>query len=280
MKNGIILVNKEINKTSRDMVNDLNHIFNMKKIGHTGTLDPIATGVLVMCLGKYTKLIDLLSSIKKEYIATIKLGIQTDTQDITGNITMKQAFNIKEKDIIEVFSQMIGSFKQTIPIYSAKKINGKKLYEYARNNEKVDLPQNEVTIYDIQLIDFKDDLIIFKTLVSKGTYIRSLITEICQMLNTVGTMQSLQRTKQGDFSIDDCFTINDIKNGKYNILKAKDILNYPIYNLNHQEYQKVINGSKMNFISNEQYLILLYNNNEIAIYQKDNNIYRIKVMLV
>ena len=280
MKNGIILVNKEINKTSRDMVNDLNHIFNMKKIGHTGTLDPIATGVLVMCLGKYTKLIDLLSSIKKEYIATIKLGIQTDTQDITGNITMKQAFNIKEKDIIEVFSQMIGSFKQTIPIYSAKKINGKKLYEYARNNEKVDLPQNEVTIYDIQLIDFKDDLIIFKTLVSKGTYIRSLIDEICHKLNTIGTMQSLQRTKQGKFSINDSFTINDIKNGEYNILTVKDILDYPIYNLNKEEYQKVINGSKMNFNHNEQYLILLYDNKEIAIYQKDNNIYRVKVMLV
>ena len=125
---GILLVNKEINKTSRDMVNELNHIFTMKRIGHTGTLDPLATGVLVMCLGSYTKLVEKLSSLEKEYIAEIKLGIKTDTLDITGNVLEQRECNVKKEDVLKVFEDLIGSFEQTIPMYSAKKINGKKWY--------------------------------------------------------------------------------------------------------------------------------------------------------
>ena len=131
---GIILINKEIGKTSRDEINTLCHIFNTKKIGHTGTLDPIATGVLVVCINKYTKLVNILMSLEKEYIAKIKLGIKTDTLDITGNILEQRKCNVTKKDIEKVLKNFIGIYKQTIPLYSAKKINGKKLYEYARNN--------------------------------------------------------------------------------------------------------------------------------------------------
>ena len=139
--NGLLVVNKPKNKTSRDVVNELNHIFSFKKIGHTGTLDPLATGVLVCLFGKYTKLVNLITSYEKEYVATIKLGIKTDTLDITGNIIDKKEVNITKEKIEEVFNNFPKKYYQTVPLYSAIKINGKKLYEYARNNEKVILPK-------------------------------------------------------------------------------------------------------------------------------------------
>ena len=278
---GILLLNKTKDKTSRDMVNELNHIFGMKKIGHTGTLDPIATGVLVMCMGKYTKLVDILSALKKEYIATIKLGIKTDTLDITGTITeTKDDYKITKEEINIVFNNLLGKQKQTIPKYSAKKINGKKLYEYARENIDVVLPENEIEIFSIELLDFKTDYIKFKATVSKGTYIRSLIQKICDNLNIIGTMSSLERIKQGDFSINESYTIKEIKEGKYKILKAKDVLNYPVYDLNENEYNKVKNGNKITIKSDSKYIILTYDNKEIAIYEKEKVFYKVKIMLI
>ncbi len=278
---GVLLVNKTKGKTSRDMVNELNHIFGMKKIGHTGTLDPIATGVLVVCLGKYTKLVDLLSAMKKEYIAEIKLGIKTDTLDITGQILETQEVpKLTEKAIEEVLNSFKGHQKQTVPLYSAKKINGKKLYEYAREHKSVALPENEIKIYDINLISFNDDIIRFKTTVSKGTYIRSLIESICRKLGTVGTMSSLVRTKQGRFTINDSYTITDIQNGNYQILSVKDLFDYPVYNLNDEEYNKVKNGNKISINSQSESVILTKDNQEIAIYVLDNDLYRPKIMLM
>lgn len=277
---GIILINKENGKTSRDEINTLCHIFNTKKIGHTGTLDPIATGVLVVCLNKYTKLVNILMSLEKEYIAKIKLGIKTDTLDITGNILEQRKCNVTKKDIEKVLKNFIGIYKQTIPLYSAKKINGKKLYEYARNNENVKLPTNEVEIYDLKLISFENDEITIKCNVSKGTYIRSLIQSICDSLNVIGTMSSLIRTKQGKFDINDSYTIEEIKNGNFKLLKAKDILDYKIYNLNDLEYNKVKNGNYIFIDSNEENLILTYNDNELAIYKKSKDMYIPSIMLI
>ena len=155
MINGIILLDKPQNKTSRDMVNELNHIFAMKKIGHTGTLDPLATGILIMCLGKYTKLVPLLQSDKKEYIATVKLGIKTDTLDITGNILEEKNCKIIKEDLLNVLNNIKGLIKQEIPMYSAKKINGKKLYEYARENISLKPLYRKRNIYKKY---YKDDL--------------------------------------------------------------------------------------------------------------------------
>lgn len=279
--NGIILLEKEINKTSRDMVNKLNHIFHIKKIGHTGTLDPLATGILVMCIGRYTKLVDHLSSMTKEYIATIKLGIKTDTLDITGNIIEERKCTITKEEIINEFNSLIGKFNQEIPVYSAKKINGKKLYEYARNNEEVILPMNTVEIYELELLNITDDEIKFRTLVSKGTYIRSLIDKICNDLNIIGTMSSLVRTKQGKFNLKDAYSISDIENNNYKLLKAKDLFDYPIYELNEEGYKRAINGNFLNIDLDSNYVIVTYLNNEIAIYKKEiNNKYLLDVMLV
>ena len=275
MPNGILIVNKEPNMTSRDVVNELTKIFHTKKIGHTGTLDPIATGVLVICIGNTTKLCELLTSHYKEYIATIKLGIKTDTLDITGHILEQSSFNLNKKDIIKVLSSFIGPSIQEVPLYSAVKINGKKLYDYARHNEKVELPKRNIDIKNIELINFKDDEITFKTTVSKGTYIRSLIKDICDKLNTIGTMSSLIRTKQGDFSIEQSYTLEDIKNNKYKLLTIEECLtNIETININEELYNQVKNGAIIEKKFKDNIACLKYQNKIIAIYQtyhKDHN---------
>lgn len=144
--NGILLINKEKDYTSRDVVNIVSKCLNTKKVGHTGTLDPIATGVLVICVGKATKLVDYLTSTYKEYEAEIILGISTDTYDITGNILKEENVKIEKKEIEKVLNNMIGTYLQEVPIYSAVKIDGKKLYEYARENKEIELPKREVDI--------------------------------------------------------------------------------------------------------------------------------------
>ena len=201
--NGILIVNKSDGFTSRDVVNKLSKVFNTKKIGHTGTLDPIAKGVLVVVLGKYTKLCEDLTQTYKEYIATFKLGILTDTLDITGNVIDEKSCNVSEEEIRNVISNYKCVYNQEVPIYSSVKINGRKLYEYARNGEEVALPKREVDIKSIEVLEINKDIIKIKCLVSKGTYIRSLIRDIGESLNTHATMTDLIRTKQGIFDIKD-----------------------------------------------------------------------------
>ena len=267
----LLIVNKGKNKTSRDVVNELNHIFNTKKIGHTGTLDPLATGVLVCLIGKYTKLVNLITSYDKEYIAEIKLGIKTDTGDITGNIISTDNSNVSVDMIKEVFANFPKVYNQEVPIYSAVKINGKKLYDYARSNIPVNLPKREVHIYSLELLSYENNIITFKTKVSKGTYIRSLINDLTNYLNTVGTMNNLIRTKQGYFNITDSYTIEDIKNGNYKLLNIKDFLNYPVIELPYTLIKKVSNGStslKLFYINDK--VIFIYYNQDIAIYEVNN----------
>ena len=266
--NGLIVLNKDKGKTSRDIINSLNHIFNIKKIGHTGTLDPLATGVLVCCIGKYTKLVNLLTSETKEYIAEIKLGIKTDTQDITGNVISTNTFNITKSDILKVFDNFPKEYIQTVPLYSSVHVNGKRLYEYARNNTKVTLPKREVSIYNLELISFNKDIITFKTKVSKGTYIRSLIEDICSNLNTCGTMNNLIRTKQGNFSITNSYTLEDIKNGNYKLLNIKEFLDYPVIELPDTLINKVLNGNSItNTFNITNKVIFTYKQKDIAIYE-------------
>lgn len=171
MTNGILIVNKPKNYTSRDVVNKVGKILKTKKIGHTGTLDPIATGVLVLTIGKATKLTDVITANDKEYIAKAKFGIETDTLDNTGNILNDIKINFSKEEIETVLKSFIGSYNQQVPIYSAVKINGKKLYEYARNNETIELPKRKVEIKQIKLLDFEQDngkiYIKFSCLVSK-----------------------------------------------------------------------------------------------------------------
>lgn len=269
--NGIIIINKPQGFTSRDVVNKLNHIFHTKKIGHTGTLDPIATGVLVVAIGSYTKLVDELTALDKEYVAEIKLGIKTDTGDISGNVIEENnSFNINNEDILNVFTNFPKEYEQTVPKYSAVKINGKKLYEYARENIDIDLPKRMVSIYSLELLEFNGNLIKFKACVSKGTYIRSLIEDICEKLNVLGTMYSLVRTKQGEFGIDVSKDLNDIDDST-TLLTTKDVLEVSEYSLDDNLYKLVSNGNKLNLELSDGYYSFTYNDKDIALYNFRNN---------
>ena len=266
--NGLIVVNKEKGKTSRDIVNELNIILGTKKIGHTGTLDPIASGVLVCVIGKYTKLVNILVNDTKEYIAEIKLGISTDTLDITGNIISTSIVDITKNDILKVFKYYTKSYLQEVPLYSSVHVNGKRLYDYARNNEKVKLPKRKVTIYNLELISFNNDIITFKVKVSKGTYIRSLIKDICNKLNIDGTMNNLIRIKQGNFTIEESYKIEDIKNNNYKLLNIKEFLDYKVIELPDNLINKVLNGNTIsNTFNIDNRVIFTYKSKDIAIYE-------------
>ncbi len=278
--NGVIIVNKEKHITSRDVINQLNKIFNFKKIGHAGTLDPFATGVLVVCLGRYTKIVNELTNLKKEYIGEVKVGINTDTLDTTGVILEESNVRFNIDDLKNTLKNFIKTYNQEVPIYSAIKIDGKKLYEYARNNITVTIPKKEVSIYSLDLLDYNTDNFSFKTLVSKGTYIRSLARDICSDLNTVGVLHNLKRTKQGKFNIENSYTIQDIKNNDFHILNVEDIFDYNIINLNLEEYKRAINGNYLEKEINNDKYILKYDNKIIAIYEFTNNIGKIKTLLI
>ena len=271
--NGIIVVNKEKSLTSRDVVNKICHIFNTKKVGHTGTLDPMATGVLVVALGTSLKIVDHITSLDKEYIAKVKLGINTDTLDVTGTTLETREVNVTNEDIDKVLKEFPQDYDMEVPIYSAVKVNGKKLYEYARNNIPVELPHHMVKVYSLERIsDIKDNSFYIKCHVSKGTYIRSLIRDICKNLNTIGVMEELERTKQGKFTIEESYTLNDIEKGNYKLLSMIDVLDLPKVEIDNNELlKKVTNGNKLEDIYNYPEFIFTYNNNVIAIYKQDNN---------
>ena len=269
--NGILIINKEKDYTSRDVVNKLIKILHTNKIGHTGTLDPLATGVLVVTIGRATKLCNLLTSEYKEYIATMKLGIETDTLDITGKVVKEKDFKVNEEQIKEVLNSFLGHSIQEVPKYSAIKIKGKKLYDYARNNIDVELPKREIDIKNIELMAYNKNLITFKCLVSKGTYIRSLVRDIAYKLNTVGTMTELIRTKQGNFSIEDSYTLEDIENNNYKLISYEEALNnYEIINIDENTYYKVLDGSIINKKFKNRIALLKYKDDIIAIYQEYN----------
>ena len=276
---GIIVINKPKDLTSRDVVNIISKNLNTKKVGHNGTLDPLATGVLVICFGKYTKLNDLLTSHEKEYIAEVTLGLETDTLDITGKILNKNTPHITKEEIIKALKNFEKTYNQEVPKYSAVKVSGKKLYEYAREGKEVILPKKEVTIYQNELLSFTENKFTFKTKVSKGTYIRSLIRDILASLNETGTMSNLKRTKQGIFKLEDSYTLDDIKQGNFKVLKVKDVLNIPKIIAEDNLKKQIINGAKIKGTYPNEVLFLDKEGNELAIYEKNDEHLKLKIML-
>ena len=274
--NGILVIYKEKGYTSRDVVNILGKELGTKRIGHTGTLDPMATGVLVVCVGQGLKLVELLTNHDKEYIAKIKLGIETDTLDFTGNILKEE--NIKEyskEDVEKVLKKFVGKIKQEVPKYAAIKVNGKKLYEYARNGEEVELPVRDIEIYNLKLVsDVKNNEFYIKCHVSKGTYIRSLVRDIGKSLGTVATMCELERTKLGNFSLEDTYTIDDIRSNMYSLLTVNEVIDLPKVVVNKDMEKKIKNGQVLeNFFDSDMVLIMNEDNQLLAIYQKKDEKY-------
>lgn len=265
---GAIIINKPKGYTSRDVINRLNTLLETPKIGHTGTLDPIGTGVLVCLVGRATKLSELLTNQDKEYIASFKLGLLTDTLDIEGNILKEEIVNLDKKEIITAVESFKGTYNQEVPAYSAIKVKGKKLYEYARENKEVTLPKREVTIYDIKIISIKKNIVTIKTKVSKGTYIRSLVRDIGNKLNTYATMTSIERTSLGNFNIKESYTIDDIINNKFKFISITELLkDYPKEEIDANLLFKVSNGQHLNK-QIKDYILFTFNKKEIALYQK------------
>lgn len=270
--NRIFILNKPLEFTSQDAVSKLKKILNQKKAGHTGTLDPMATGVLPILVGETTKLSKYLVEHKKTYIAVLKLGTCTETGDSEGKIIEEKKVNIENltKDKVEfVLNEFLGKQIQTPPIYSAIKINGKKLYEYARNGIEVEIPKREIEIYNIKLIklDKNEKEIEIEVECSKGTYIRTLCEDIAKKLDTIGYMKNLTRTKVNNFKIENAITFEELEKNKdnkewliSNSYAMEEIFDYlPKLELNDRKKDLFLNGVQLTFKEKDG-LYNIYNN--------------------
>ena len=265
---GIIVVNKPKGITSFDVIRKLKKILKTKKIGHTGTLDPLATGVMLMCVGKATKLASDLEAKDKVYIADFDIGYATDTYDIEGKKIAENTIEISKKNLEQSIKKFIGNIKQIPPMYSAIKIDGNKLYHLARKGIEVERPERDVTIEYINLLDFKDNKAKIKTKVSKGCYIRSLIYDIGQDLGTYATMTALQRKQVGDYSLENSYSLEQIEkmifNNDFNFLKTiEEIFSYDKYSLQtEKELTLYKNGNTVKIkenLENKRYRIYFQN---------------------
>lgn len=207
---GIVNVNKPIGITSHGVVYRLRKILNMKKIGHTGTLDPDAEGVLPMCIGKGTKIAEELTAKEKQYLAELTLGVVTDTQDMSGEVLETKEVSATVQEIEDAVMSFVGEIMQTPPMYSAIKIGGKKLYELAREGKTAEIPPRPVTIHKIEIKNIENNKVTFLVDCGKGTYIRTLCHDIGQKLGCGGAMSALKRTRSGDFCIEDSYTLEQI----------------------------------------------------------------------
>ena len=281
---GVIVIDKEKDYTSRDVVNIVGKHFKTKKVGHTGTLDPLATGVLVICIGQATKLVELLTNHDKEYIADITFGIETDTLDITGTVLKEENTNFSREEIEKVLNEYQKEYDQMVPIYSAIKINGKKLYEYAREKEEIELPSRKVKIYKIDLLKYEQinnkTHIQIKCNVSKGTYIRSLIRDIALSLNTVAIMTDLRRTKVGEFTLKDSILLEDLENND-KIYSIEQILkNYPTIEVDNNLEFKIKNGCKIPNTYNQEYIVFKNKEKVLGLYKNEDGILKPYKMFV
>ena len=262
---GIIIINKPKNCTSHDIVRKAKKIFN-EKVGHTGTLDPMATGVLPLLIGKGTLCSKYLINHDKMYQAQIQLGKKTDTADIEGQVIEEKEVSedaLKEENVLSVLNSFLGKQQQIPPKYSAIKVNGKKLYEYARKNEHVDIKPRDIEIYDINIVSINKEKkqIEFRVHCSKGTYIRSLCEDIAQKLDTCGYMSNLERTQVGEFNIKDAVSMELLEENKekYFIKLEKFFENKKSISLNDRKLELFLNGVKLtnNF---EDGIYRIYNN--------------------
>jgi len=260
LKVGILIIDKPKDFTSHDVVAKVRKLIGTKKVGHTGSLDPMATGVLVICVGAATKLVEHFTSKDKVYEAKVKLGIKTDTADITGKIIKEDTFNINDKIVNEVLKSFIGKQKQIPPMYSSIKVNGMKLYEYARKGIEVKIEPRDIEIFDISEGTIDDDEISFTVHCSKGTYIRSLCEDIAERLGTCGTMSYLRRIKTGKFSIEQSLTIEEINEQK--IISMEKLFDNKI--VIEKNLEKLLNGVEI-VCDKPDGLYSLYTNHYIGI---------------
>lgn len=272
---GFLNIYKPSGMTSHDVVAKLRRITKIKQIGHTGTLDPFAEGVLPICIGKATRLIEYLSD-DKEYIATVQFGAETTTYDLEGEQVSVSDIKICQKDIEKFLKDFEGEIFQTPPIYSAIKVKGKKLYEYARKGEEVKIEPRKVFIQKIELKIFDEKSQQAEILIkcSKGTYIRSIAYDLGQKLGCGGYLIKLVRTQAGDFRIEDSILPEDGIDVVNNLINPVEKLNYPKIIVDNTEFEKICHGMpiKNKNIKHGSIVILIYNENEIcAVGEADND---------
>ncbi len=270
-KSGVLLVNKPKGLTSRDVVNRLEKVFDTKKVGHNGTLDPMAEGLLVITINKATKINELLTCTLKEYIAEVKVGVETDTLDLEGEVVKTSKKRVSKDMLEDLFNNFPREYLQEVPKYSAIKVDGKKLYEYARSNKDIELPKRKVIIKELELLDYKEDYFKFRCVVSKGTYIRSLIKDMGDYLDIPCTMSGLLRTRQGKFKLSDAVNLDDVSINS-SLITISNALDIDKREIKDKDYKKIINGASINNSYNTLDKVIFFKNNkEIAIYQNIDN---------
>ena len=247
--NGIVIIDKPEGWTSHDVVGKLRGILREKRIGHGGTLDPMATGVLPVFVGRATRAVEFCENAVKEYVAHLRLGVITDTQDITGNILEEREHSITEDELIKILPEFMGAQSQIPPMYSAVKVQGKKLYELARRGVEIERKPREITIHSLKLEGMSEGDYILRVVCSKGTYIRTLCNDIGEKLGCGGCMSYLRRTGAGSFTLADTVTLEQVQKAKENgtlenILRPVDSLftEYPAVTITGKNVSICLNG--------------------------------------
>ena len=273
---GFVNIYKPVGMTSHDVVAKVRKITGIKQVGHTGTLDPFAEGVLPVCIGKATRLIEFLAD-DKEYLATVQFGVATDTYDKDGSIIFSSDKKVTEDDVKEALKFFEGEISQVPPIYSAIKVNGKKLYEYARSGKEVEIQPRRVLIKNIELKFFDKELQQAQILIkcSKGTYIRSIANDLGNLTDSFAHLVKLIRTKAGNFSIENSIKLENLSDKnevQSNLINPVEMLDYPKIIVDEKEHEKILNGAAIhnkNDISTGQVVILIYNDIINAVGQTD-----------
>jgi len=272
MNKGIIAINKPKDWTSFDVVNKIKHIVKPNKVGHLGTLDPMATGVLLVTVGKATKLFDVMQQKEKTYLAIFEFGYETDSLDATG-ITQKTSNVIPTREQIEaVLPKFMGKISQIPPLFSAKSVNGVRAYDLARRGETFELKPKQVEVFDIKIIEYKDKILKLEIVCGSGTYIRSIGRDVAYELNSCATMTELVRTKVGKFELKDCKEINDINNENVyeNMSKLDEVLDYEVLDLEKELTNKLLNGMTIKVDVKDGNYFLNYEETIVAIVKVEN----------
>jgi len=254
--NGIIIIDKPEGWTSHDVIGKLRGVLHERRIGHGGTLDPMATGVLPVFVGRATRAASFCENAQKEYLASLRLGIETDTQDITGNVIASSAVSVSNADMLNVIPDFLGEQDQLPPMYSAVKIGGKKLYELARRGIETERQPRRITIHELELLGEQDGDFLLRVACSKGTYVRTLCSDIGKKLGCGGCLSSLRRTRAGRFTLSDSVTIEDVitaasEGRAQELLMPVDSLfaDYPAVTIGEEHLKRILNGTEVHFDS-------------------------------
>ncbi len=271
-KSGIILIDKEANMTSFDVCRKVGRAFFTRSVGHTGTLDPNATGLMVVLVNKATKILPYLQKDSKVYEATMVFGKQYDTGDIWGNVLAEaEVKTVTEEEIFNVLNSFEGKQTQTPPMYSAIKINGRKLYEYARNNEEVNVEPREIEIFSLELLFFDGNTLSFRAHVSSGTYIRTLCEDIAKATGNLGAMSALRRTKVGAYSLEDAYKLSEVSL-ETPLLPIDAAVGLPV--IDYANGADIFNGRDITLDTEAEKVLIRYQGECVAVYaRKEGNVF-------